>query len=272
MAPSPSKCSRPDAVTGVLPVDALYEILLPLPAKDLCRLRAVSRAWRSLLFDPQFIAAHGARHPGPLVVAGHPTPAGRRNDVRLYIMDFRGCIVKRFHVPGDAEHKGTHQVLASQGGLVCISSDLGSRCRLLDPATGAVSTLPAGLAEEHAAAHGTDIGQYWAAVVCGKVAATGEHKVLRVLEGMRGYYPGHIPEPLCEVLTLDGGGGGFARSRGKQTSPDPVRARGETSSAVVDGIVYLFVDDLAPHHIAGSKRVASFDLGTEEWRRTLQGP
>jgi hypothetical protein len=55
---------------GVLPADAVYEILLRVPAKDLCRFRAVCRPWRSLLSDPHFIAAHAAHHPGPLIVAG----------------------------------------------------------------------------------------------------------------------------------------------------------------------------------------------------------
>ncbi|KAF8735764.1 hypothetical protein HU200_014441 [Digitaria exilis] len=56
-----------------MPEDALYEILLRLPAEDLCRLRAVCRPWRSLLSDPHFIAAHAARHPDqpPLVVVGY---------------------------------------------------------------------------------------------------------------------------------------------------------------------------------------------------------
>ncbi|CAN6171301.1 unnamed protein product [Urochloa humidicola] len=63
--------SRAEPGSGVpLPVDALYEILLRLPAKDLCRLRAVCRPWRSLLSDPQFIAAHAARQ-GPLIILGH---------------------------------------------------------------------------------------------------------------------------------------------------------------------------------------------------------
>nr|TKW30998.1 hypothetical protein SEVIR_2G076500v2 [Setaria viridis] len=168
MAPAPSKFSRPDtgSVVPPLPFDASYQIMLRLPAKDLWRLRAVS----SLLSNPQFIAAHGARHPGPLIVVGEPRQVGRRNDVRLYIMNLRGGIVKQVHVTGDGPRNATQLISSqSQDGLVCILSDMGKRCRLLNPATGAVSALPEGLAEEHAA-H--------------EVAATGEYKVLRVLLGM----------------------------------------------------------------------------------------
>ncbi|CAN6339100.1 unnamed protein product [Urochloa humidicola] len=43
---------------GVLPVDVLYDILLCLPAKELCRLRLVCQSWRSLTSDPLFAKAH----------------------------------------------------------------------------------------------------------------------------------------------------------------------------------------------------------------------
>jgi len=56
------------APAGALPPDAVYEILLRLPGKELCRLRGMCRPWRSLLSDRAFAAAHAAR---PLVVAGY---------------------------------------------------------------------------------------------------------------------------------------------------------------------------------------------------------
>ncbi|CAN6272375.1 unnamed protein product [Urochloa humidicola] len=275
--PPPSSRSRPEIGSAALPLplDASYEILLRLPAKDLCRLRAVSRVWRSLLSDPQFISAHGARHPGTLIVSGHPTSTGRSSvdDLRFNIMDLSGRIVKRLHVVGDGTDNSTDDVIiSSQAGLVCILSDMGRRCRLLDPAAGAVSDLPEGLAEEHAA-NQPDMGQYSAAVVCGKVASTGEHKVLRVLDIRLVSFSGYNPKPLCEVLTLDGTGN--ARWRGKKASPDPVSVYNVMSraAAVVDGCVYFFLEkELASLHSGGPKHIASFDLGTEAWRRTIKGP
>nr|AAT93939.1 hypothetical protein [Oryza sativa Japonica Group] len=65
---------------GVLPVDLLHDILLRLPARPLCRLRAVCRPWCALLSDPSFVAAHAARHPGPhlaVAVRGRLNAYGR---------------------------------------------------------------------------------------------------------------------------------------------------------------------------------------------------
>ncbi|KAF2932195.1 hypothetical protein DAI22_05g269500 [Oryza sativa Japonica Group] len=67
---------------GVLPVDLLHDILLRLPARPLCRLRAVCRPWCALLSDPSFVAAHAARHPGPhlaVAVRGRLNAYGRES-------------------------------------------------------------------------------------------------------------------------------------------------------------------------------------------------
>ncbi|RLN35393.1 hypothetical protein C2845_PM03G22610 [Panicum miliaceum] len=91
MAP-PSPDSR--ATVRPFPLDALYEVLLRVPAKDLCRFRAVCRPWRSLLSDPHFVAAHAARHPGPLIVAGYDTDRSDAGPL-LDIMDLSGRVIKR---------------------------------------------------------------------------------------------------------------------------------------------------------------------------------
>ena len=80
---------------GVLPLDALREILLRLQAKELCRLRLVCQQWRSLLSDPYFAAAHDTRHQAVLIIAGYNDDAGR--DVLVDIMDVSGQIVKKVH-------------------------------------------------------------------------------------------------------------------------------------------------------------------------------
>ncbi|OEL37035.1 hypothetical protein BAE44_0001946, partial [Dichanthelium oligosanthes] len=46
-----------------LPADVMYEILLRVPAKALCRLRLVCRWWRSLTSDLRFAREHSPRHP-----------------------------------------------------------------------------------------------------------------------------------------------------------------------------------------------------------------
>uniref|UniRef100_A0A0A9F1T5 F-box domain-containing protein n=1 Tax=Arundo donax TaxID=35708 RepID=A0A0A9F1T5_ARUDO len=149
---SPTLRSGPDpqAQGGVLPLphDALYEILLRLSAKDLCRLRAVCRPWRCLLSDPHFIAAHAARHPAPpLVVAGYHT-AYRNDGVVCDILDLSGNGVKRVRATGDAWVTSTHH------DFICTSKGTSSCIRLLNLTTGAVLALPEELAEEHAGTSG----------------------------------------------------------------------------------------------------------------------
>jgi hypothetical protein len=89
-----------------LPVDTMYEIFLRLPAKLLCRLRAVCRTWRSFLSDPEFAAAHAAaarrRLEPPLIIAGYND---RSFEISLAnIMDLSGGIVKQ--APGWPQCRG----------------------------------------------------------------------------------------------------------------------------------------------------------------------
>jgi len=71
----------------VLPPDLLFDVLLRLPAKELCRLRAVCRSWRSLTFDPLFVGEHAARH--PLFLANF-----RDDRARVHVVDLSGNVVK----------------------------------------------------------------------------------------------------------------------------------------------------------------------------------
>ncbi|TVU41315.1 hypothetical protein EJB05_14821, partial [Eragrostis curvula] len=249
----------PDRSVLSLPLDALCEVLLRLPAKELCRLRLVCRPWRSLLSDPHFIAAHAARHPGPLVVSGYDTTDSRR--ILCDIMDLSGRVVKRIRSTEDSRRMD--MVITAQLDLICTIRGISKSCRLLDPATGSVSVLPEGFAEEHGAL-GLNIFHYGAAIDFGKVASTGKYKVLRVFDNT---FRNPAAEQLCDVFTLDGTR--EARWRPKKASPDPVCSRHESRIAF-NGIVYFFTKNEGDMH--HQKRIASFDLETEEWRATLQGP
>ncbi|CAN6334419.1 unnamed protein product [Urochloa humidicola] len=94
---------------GVLPFDLLYDVLLRLPAKALCRLSLVCRSWHSLTSDPCFTRAHSAHH--PVFVALQNLNDG------IHIVDLSGNIVKRFRRHGDL---CSHMSL--QAGLVCVST------------------------------------------------------------------------------------------------------------------------------------------------------
>ncbi|KAJ1275026.1 hypothetical protein BS78_05G105400 [Paspalum vaginatum] len=78
--------SRTEPGSGELHMDALYEILLRLPAKELCRLRIVCR-----------------RHPEPLIVASHDMSCECHDEGRVLcdIMDSNGRVIKRILATGD---------------------------------------------------------------------------------------------------------------------------------------------------------------------------
>ncbi|KAL6639653.1 hypothetical protein ACP70R_023383 [Stipagrostis hirtigluma subsp. patula] len=254
-----SKLSLPDARDGVLPVplpvDALCEILLRLPAKVLCRLRTVCRPWRALLSDPHFIAAHAARH-GPLIVLGYDSarynPAYRNEGIICDIMDVSGHIVKRVH----GELIG--RVMSVQLDLVCAMRGFKERYVLINPATVGVCALPEGFAEEHVVPKRRHLGCYKAFTAFGKVVSTGEIKVLRLLDNSDDRHP----VQLCEIVTVDGSN--HARWRRKKAPPEILRLEDPWTSVVMDGTVYIL--SYEPDHIA------SFDLLTEDWRQPLRGP
>ncbi|CAN6209597.1 unnamed protein product [Urochloa humidicola] len=262
----PSHRPGPDPRACTLPQDALYEILVRIPAKDLCRLRAVCRPWRSLLTDPHFIAVHAAYHPEPLIVVGY--------EARYYgrmlcdIMDLSGRVVKR--VLAGSEYEWV--MMRAQLDLLCVVTDSTLACQLLDPATGAVHILPEGLAAEHAA-YGLGILDYSATTAFGLVASTGEYKVLRVLDADAHEHP----RQLYEVFTLDHGNNDQACWRAKQAPP--YRCSVElhyTCSVVMDGIVYFLLSDNGWDHSSTAYQpdlvAASFNLETEEWGAIIRGP
>nr|CAB3477183.1 unnamed protein product [Digitaria exilis] len=175
-----------------LPRDALYEILLRLPAKDLCRLRAVCQEWRSLLSDPRFAAAHAVNHPGPLIVTGYDYEWPKHGIIGD-IVDISGRVVMR--VPGQ---EGVGRVISIQLDLICTKKWMTRDYQLLNPVTGAVCALPDGFAKEHAWKRG--IFDHEAFLSFGKTRLTGECKVLRILDNLS-----HInPRQLCEIFMLGG--------------------------------------------------------------------
>ncbi|XP_034580698.1 F-box protein At3g07870 [Setaria viridis] len=270
LSPRPRAASgshaAPALAAGALPEDAIYEILLRLPAKDLCRLRAVCRPWRSLLSDPAFAAAHAARHPEPLIVAGYTSHSVMNDDGILFdIMDQSGRVVRRIRQANNKEGHNERMVLVpTQGDLVCLVQHWCRRsCRLLNPATGAVHVLPEGLAEEHAMHEGK---LAYCALAFGQVAATGEYKVLRVF---RGYLP-HGRE-LCEVFTLNGGSHG--RWRGIRTAPPRnVILNLLNIVTICNGIVYFLSIEHVPGDFMLDDTIAPFNLESEEWMPTIRGP
>ncbi|KAJ1288158.1 hypothetical protein BS78_02G068800 [Paspalum vaginatum] len=232
------------AVDGVLPSDLMIDILLRLPARPLCLLRAVCRSWRTLLSDPAFAAAHASRHPAPLVVGWRPTTEP----------ECRPRLTVDHRLAGIAIDNG------------CL------RLRLIDLESGAASFVP----YRHQAKRLRDDGSSQAscaAVVLGRTAS-GEHKALRV------HYAYCGQPQLSYVLTLSGGGGDAGW---RESHAPPARITwsrpSDTRAAAVDGIAYFMTTPPRHHHVAADNFVgtadgiASFDLATEQWSPALlRGP
>lgn len=118
--------------TGALPVAALSEILVRLPSKLLCRLRAVCRVWRALLSDPGFIAAHAARSSELYLVVCYPEDVDSHSLVD--VVDASGKILRQ--VKGEESDKVVMRMSSSD--LVCVKTIETGVFRLINPVSGAV--------------------------------------------------------------------------------------------------------------------------------------
>ena len=256
--------SGTEAETGgsVLPIDAIYEILIRLPAEELCRLRVVCRPWRSLLSDPQFIAAHATRHRRPLFVAGQGK-SYRADGILCRIIDLSGRVIK--YIRWTSREDERLMLISTQHNLACIGKEGSMRCQLLNLVTGERFALPEELSQEHTPRK-LDFMNYRASVALGQVASTGEFKLLRVIDKAFEEVPS---EQLCEVFAHGGSRG--ARWRGKKAAQDHVRMS-PLSTVAIDGVVYFLLDEYVSNQDVRPKGIASFDLLTEEWRSIRRGP
>jgi len=235
--------------TGTLPLDTIYEILLRLPAKDLCRLRIVCRPWQALLSDPQFIVAHATRHPGPLLIAAYRD--NEKNGSLVEIMDLSGQSLKK--VP----KKYGDRVVSMAKDLVHVSNIGCFNSRLLNPATGTMYCF-------------SDRKQQGASYLFGQTASKGEQKVLRRFDKIGS---GRSIHELVEVFTLNNGS--HAMWRKKQAPPQRV-ATDKWTDVVIDGVAYLlswnaFYELAFSREVNREDMIITFDLETEEWG-TILGP
>ncbi|TVU41352.1 hypothetical protein EJB05_14859 [Eragrostis curvula] len=257
MAPTPADPSN----AGTLPMDALYEVLLHLPAKELCRLRTICKPWRVLLSEPQFAVAHAARCPDPLLIASYKD---NTDHVSLVcIMDMSGHILKR--VGG----KEGDVVMSMSFDLVYVKTIDSGSIRLLNPATRAVYHLPHKLAEEHMT-RGFKLDDYGEPVyLFGQVASTGGYKVLRMLP----YRRRDNRKDLFEICTINCGS--CVQWRGRQ-GPPKAFVWNEWTRVVIGGVVYFLTVDayFAVLNSRGTEQswIVSFDLEAEEWRPSIKGP
>ncbi|XP_047090706.1 putative F-box/kelch-repeat protein At3g17540 isoform X2 [Lolium rigidum] len=270
---------------GDLPRDALVEILLRIPAKDLCRLHAVCPSWRALTSSPLFVGEHKSRHTAPLLAVAY-RDQGMANGVD--VVDLSGNIVRRIpSIESDivVEDESGHvfavipishdsiTVMRTHLNLICFTRELHPLgLWVLNPATGATLVLPPGhsdeLAKEDKIQANYGYGQVESCAL-GQVSSMGVYKAIRIVSvGDR---------QMCEVITLDGTN--YGRWRGKQSPPALIFAgHGERMRCVVvNGLVHFLMDFYSSIMNSGvitiePGSIASFNLDTEEWMGTLRGP
>ncbi|CAN6180578.1 unnamed protein product [Urochloa humidicola] len=241
------------SIDGVLTQDALYEILLRVPARPLCRFRAVCKSWRSLLTDSQFAAAHATRHRGDPLFAVCVASGAHGEVAEIKLLDTFGHTVKRLSVGPTLALRQMllHLDMVLLRGL-CFLQD--HALRVLDPATGAISILP------------RNIPGACNSIVFGRaMSSTGGHGEYKVLSLDTSPY---ATQPCkVKVLTLlDGVGGTWREAPMPPVTIKTFHNDSRREIAVAKGVVYHLVDN-------ASWLIAAFDLEAEQWRPSLvQGP
>ncbi|KAF8731980.1 hypothetical protein HU200_015930 [Digitaria exilis] len=247
-----AELSPPSSIAndGALPSDLLYEVLLHLPANELCRLRLACRSWRSLTSNPAFAKAHASRH--AIVACIHDVDG---HDLEVRFLDLSSNIVIK-RIP--LQYRSYN--LSVQLDLVCVTPFSGKeQCSILNPATSEATAMTGGT-------HGFETGP----CILGYITSTGEYKVLRIRTYATcndGETTFHLKQ-ACDVMTLgDGGGGGTWRA---MPCPPVLVSPQSGQSVVVDGVAYFLLSQLDINCDPTKFKpdtIACFDMATEEWRQ-----
>ncbi|TVU29930.1 hypothetical protein EJB05_21526, partial [Eragrostis curvula] len=280
---------NPDGGSVSLPDDIIFfDVLSRLPVKSLCRFRCVCRAWRAVISDadPAFAAARRSRA-APLVVAvfGPPYPISmflpswapryRQGGFELRVIDTADGSVLR--AVWDVESAKLSR--AARLDLVYVDQGVHGG-RVVDPETGRVVAVvgirnPQGypVADPDGAPYKTMCPRLCHSSF-GRAAPSGTYKVVHLRDAST---EEHGETQVCMVSVI-----------GEEPVPVVVRRQRREPpfltcccsycTVTVDGVVY-FLDRGAPAHgahpggpPASWNRIAVFDLESEEWKTTIDGP
>uniref|UniRef100_J3MJ92 F-box domain-containing protein n=2 Tax=Oryza brachyantha TaxID=4533 RepID=J3MJ92_ORYBR len=271
------------SVQGEIPRDALFEVPVRLPAKDLCRLRAVCRSWQTLTSDPLFAAAHkGRHHRDPLLAVDY---RDCNNGHGVAIVDLSGKVLKRIpssEVDIVVKNKSGEVLVmipSTDDSIIVLCTCLDVVCFTrkfhpmtlwaLNPATGVTLELPKSHSDKIAAKkRGFCYGKV-ESYAFGKISSMGVYKALHIVKFL-------LPDmQLFEVITVDGTNQGMWRTI--QGPPALICSREEMNPVVIDGVVYLLMDFHASYVQTGAMTVEPgsvvlFNFETEKWMGTLRGP
>ncbi|XBI03814.1 hypothetical protein VPH35_132184 [Triticum aestivum] len=215
-----------------LPNDVISEILSWLPVKSACRLRSVSKGWHALVSNPSFLAAHKAHNEPHLLLVASPYLGGSEGRRELQLVDLDGNIVRVVKAVGNP-----WRICSGPDGPVCATRH-GSVLNLIDLATGVLMTS-------------TEMGsqeRYIEAMGFGYATPSGAPKVVRLTS-------------VCDVLTVEDG----ARWRRVESHPADLSYY-ENYVVTIDGVLYFL------YNLENEEHVLCFDLESEEWKGSIQGP
>jgi F-box interacting protein len=180
-------------------------------------------------------------------------------------VDLSGDVVKRIRTTtttGGYEHRG--RVLCTHFNYVIFSGDH-HRVSILEPISGSIFAIPQGVGEDVARANGTCHPAWFA---MGQVPSSGCYKLLRIVEDI------NTRDLACELFTFGDGIGQWKKVRSPRANLYPSC----TNGVVVNGFTYFFYDhwEIEEPYInadnMGTCFIPSFNLETESWGKTLQGP
>ncbi|CAL4949117.1 unnamed protein product [Urochloa decumbens] len=184
-----------------------------------------------------------------LVVAAHEDPTD------IFSANVKLVNVASGATVGQLDGQHTDHISAAAG-LICLvpTGTSGSAIRVLNPATGGITDIPAG---PTVVAHGGWTSQ--ASYVFAHISTTKEYKLLRVITS-RGCHDDKLKQS-CEILTLGG--------RGQRWKPAPsplvLLSTVPRQCAVTAGFAHF----LTATRTIGYDSIASFDMVKEEWRSSL---
>ncbi|XVF75222.1 hypothetical protein PTKIN_Ptkin13bG0170200 [Pterospermum kingtungense] len=229
---------KPKKMTVNLPLDSIADILSRLPVKHLLRFRCVSKQWRSLIDDPDFIKLH-LRH--SLDSHTNQTLIFRSSDLHAADLACLGAFAKLEH-PLMTYNHGI-KILGSCNGLLCIRNIVEDMA-IWNPSTRKHQLLPSlGSCSRYVYGFGHD-------------PVTDDYKVVKIIQ------PGKALETEVKVCSLK-------RNRWRRIQDIPSvfsfpRANGVFASGALHWVLTRQVQ------LSEENVIVALDLGSESYREVPQ--